>query len=63
MICIVFEKFDVIFFIIEVFCELGYEGVFLSKIIVCMCLFKGSLYYFFLGGKDEMVVEIFVYID
>ncbi|SCY10280.1 transcriptional regulator, TetR family [Paenibacillus polysaccharolyticus] len=59
----VFEKSDVIPLVTEVFRELGYEGASLSKITSRTRLSKGSLYYFFPGGKDEMVAEILTHID
>ncbi|MCG7381648.1 TetR/AcrR family transcriptional regulator [Paenibacillus sp. ACRRY] len=59
----VFEKSDVIPLITEVFRELGYEGASLSKITARTRLSKGSLYYFFPGGKDEMAAEILAHID
>ena len=59
----VFEKSDVIPLVTEVFRELGYEGASLSKITARTRLSKGSLYYFFPGGKDEMAAEILAHID
>ncbi|WP_145047745.1 TetR/AcrR family transcriptional regulator [Paenibacillus xylanexedens] len=59
----VFEKSDVIPLVAEVFRELGYEGASLSKITARTRLSKGSLYYFFPGGKDEMAAEILAHID
>ncbi|WP_145331117.1 TetR/AcrR family transcriptional regulator [Paenibacillus xylanexedens] len=59
----VFEKSDVVPLVTEVFRELGYEGASLSKITARTRLSKGSLYYFFPGGKDEMVAEILTHID
>ncbi|MFD0587885.1 TetR/AcrR family transcriptional regulator [Paenibacillus sp. GCM10027627] len=60
---IVFEKADVIPMVAEVFRELGYEGASLSKITARTRLSKGSLYYFFPGGKEEMAAEILAHID
>ncbi|MEO2258741.1 TetR/AcrR family transcriptional regulator [Paenibacillus amylolyticus] len=59
----VFEKSDVIPLVTEVFRELGYEGATLSKITARTRLSKGSLYYFFPGGKEEMAAEILAHID
>ncbi|WP_405155055.1 TetR/AcrR family transcriptional regulator [Paenibacillus sp. FSL K6-0108] len=59
----VFEKSDVIPLVTEVFRELGYEGASLSKITARTRLSKGSLYYFFPGGKEQMVAEILAHID
>lgn len=59
----VFEKADVIPLVTEVFRELGYEGASLSKITARTGLSKGSLYYFFPGGKEEMASEILAQID
>jgi TetR/AcrR family transcriptional regulator, lmrAB and yxaGH operons repressor len=59
----VFEKADVIPRIAEVFRELGYEGASMSKITTRTGISKGSLYYFFPKGKDEMVAEILAHID
>ncbi|MCP1136250.1 TetR/AcrR family transcriptional regulator [Paenibacillus polysaccharolyticus] len=59
----VFEKSDVIPLVTEVFRELGYNGASLSKITARTHLSKGSLYYFFPGGKDQMVDEILTHID
>lgn len=60
---IVHEKADVIPMIAEVFRELGFEGASMSKITARTRLSKGSLYYFFPGGKDEMAAEILAHID
>lgn len=59
----VFEKADVIPMVAEVFRELGYEGASMSKITARTRLSKGSLYYFFPGGKEEMAAEILAHID
>jgi len=60
---IVHEKADVIPMIAEVFRELGFEGASMSKITARTRLSKGSIYYFFPGGKDEMAAEILAHID
>ncbi|MFC0332506.1 TetR/AcrR family transcriptional regulator [Paenibacillus sepulcri] len=59
----VFEKTDVVPLIAEVFRELGYEGASMSKITARTGLSKGSLYYFFPGGKEEMAAEILAHVD
>ncbi|MBW5448928.1 TetR family transcriptional regulator [Cohnella sp. CFH 77786] len=59
----VFEKSDVIPMVAEVFRELGYEGASLSKITTRTGLSKGSLYYFFPGGKEEMAAEILAHVE
>jgi len=59
----IFEKADVIPMVAEVFRELGYEGASMSKITARTRLSKGSLYYFFPGGKEEMAAEILAHID
>jgi AcrR family transcriptional regulator len=60
---IVYQKADVIPMIAEVFRELGFEGASMSKITARTRLSKGSIYYFFPGGKDEMAAEILAHID
>ncbi len=59
----VLEKADVIPRVAEVFRELGYEGASMTKITSRTGISKGSLYYFFPGGKDEMAAEILSHID
>ena len=59
----VFEKADVIPMVAEVFRELGYEGASMSKITARTRLSKGSLYYFFPGGKEEMAAEVLAQVD
>lgn len=59
----VFEKADVIPLVTEVFRQFGYEGASMSKITAQTRLSKGSLYYFFPGGKEEMAAEILAHID
>ncbi|ULO07651.1 TetR/AcrR family transcriptional regulator [Paenibacillus sp. 19GGS1-52] len=59
----VFEKADVIPMVAEVFRELGYEGASMSKITARTGLSKGSLYYFFPGGKEEMAAEILTHVN
>jgi TetR/AcrR family transcriptional repressor of lmrAB and yxaGH operons len=60
---IVLEKTDVILMVTEVFRELGYEGASMTKITSRTGISKGSLYYFFPGGKEQMVAEILSHID
>jgi TetR/AcrR family transcriptional repressor of lmrAB and yxaGH operons len=60
---IVLEKTDVILMVTEVFRELGYEGTSMTKITSRTGISKGSLYYFFPGGKEQMVAEILSHID
>lgn len=59
----VLEKADVIPMVAEVFRELGYEGASMSRITNRTGISKGSLYYFFPGGKEEMAAEILAHID
>jgi TetR/AcrR family transcriptional repressor of lmrAB and yxaGH operons len=59
----VFEKADVIPMVAEVFRELGFEGASMSKITTRTGISKGSLYYFFPGGKEEMAAEILAHVD
>ncbi|MHA6481744.1 TetR/AcrR family transcriptional regulator [Paenibacillus sp. strain BS8-2] len=60
---IVLEKADVIPKVAEVFRELGYEGASMSQITSRTGISKGSLYYFFPGGKAEMAADILQHID
>lgn len=59
----VFERADTIPLIAEVFRELGYEGASLSRITERTGVSKGSLYYFFPGGKEEMAAAVLTHID
>jgi TetR/AcrR family transcriptional repressor of lmrAB and yxaGH operons len=59
----VFEKADVVPLVTEVFRELGYEGASMSGITARTGLSKGSLYYFFPGGKEAMAAEILAHVD
>ncbi|MBB6734540.1 TetR/AcrR family transcriptional regulator [Cohnella zeiphila] len=59
----VFEKADIVPMIAEVFRELGYEGATMSRITSRTGISKGSLYYFFPGGKEEMAAEILAEIE
>lgn len=59
----VLERIDVVPMVAEVFRELGYEGASLSKITARTGISKGSLYYFFPGGKEEMAAETLSHIE
>lgn len=59
----IMKKADVIPLVTEVFRELGFEGASLSRITDRTGISKGSLYYFFPGGKDDMASEILTHID
>jgi len=62
MVRTVFEKADAVALVAEVFRELGYEGASMSAITARTKLSKGSLYYFFPGGKEEMAAEILAHV-
>ncbi|GAN67901.1 TetR/AcrR family transcriptional regulator [Acetobacter orleanensis] len=57
------EKADILPLLAEVFREHGYEGTSLSLITQATGLGKGSLYHFFPGGKEEMMVAVLASID
>jgi TetR/AcrR family transcriptional regulator, lmrAB and yxaGH operons repressor len=57
------ERPDIIAALAEVFREHGYDGATLALISKATCLGKGSLYHFFPGGKDEMMVAVLTDID
>jgi TetR/AcrR family transcriptional regulator, lmrAB and yxaGH operons repressor len=57
------ERSDVVPILAEVFREHGFEGASLSIITEMTGLGKGSLYYFFPGGKTEMARAVLVEID
>lgn len=59
----VLEKTDVVPLVAEVFRELGFKGTSMSKITARTGISKGSLYYFFPGGKDEMAAAVLAHID
>ena len=41
----------------ELFCEKGYEGVGLQEILTSADISKGSLYFHFPGGKEQLALE------
>ncbi|PZV08990.1 MAG: TetR/AcrR family transcriptional regulator [Leptolyngbya sp.] len=47
-------------FLLDLFRQLGYDGVTLSKISQVTGLGKASLYHHFPGGKDEMVETVLI---
>jgi len=57
------QRGDVIPLVAEVFRELGYEGASLNEITERTGIGKGSLYHFFPGGKELMVVEVLDHVD
>lgn len=57
------ERPDAIHLVAEVFREFGYEGASLTRITEKTGLGKGSLYYFFPGGKEEMAQAVLEDID
>jgi TetR/AcrR family transcriptional regulator, lmrAB and yxaGH operons repressor len=57
------ERPDIIAALAEVFREHGYNGATLALISKATGLGKGSLYHFFPGGKDEMMVAVLTDID
>lgn len=59
----VFERADTVPLIAEVFREFGYEGASLSRITERTGISKGSLYYFFPGGKEDMATAVLAHID
>ena len=60
---VVAERSDALPVLAEVFREHGYEGASLSLISKATGLGKGSLYYFFPGGKEEMAQAVLSEID
>lgn len=57
------ERQDIVAALAEVFREHGYERATLALISKATGLGKGSLYHFFPGGKDEMMVAVLTDID
>ncbi len=57
------EKGDLAPALGECFREHGFEGATLARISAATGLGKGSLYHFFPGGKDEMLIAVLAEID
>jgi AcrR family transcriptional regulator len=49
--------------LLDLFRQLGYDGVTLSKISQVTGLGKASLYHHFPGGKDEMVETVLIALE
>ena len=46
---------------IELFAEKGYYGLGLSELLTRCCIPKGSFYYYFPGGKIQLIQEVLEY--
>ena len=46
---------------IELFAEKGYYGLGLSELLARCCIPKGSFYYYFPGGKIQLIQEVLEY--